>query len=184
MNDPDQSLVDLSKKGDQAAFGKLIAKHYDFVYAVVFGILRNREDALEITQEVFLKVSGEIQKFEGQAKFKTWLYRIAANRAIDEVRKRRPTEPIEEQMDLKTSDISPREAASREELQRLAEKALDALNPEQRAVLVLRHWNELSYEEIAETLDIDIGTVMSRLFYGRKKMAQVLGIKLKDERNG
>jgi len=183
MSDPDQDLVERSKQGDKTSFGKLVSKHYDMVYAVIFGILRNREEALDVTQDVFFKVFRDIQKFIGQSKFKTWLYRVAANGAIDHYRKRRPLEPIEDEADFETKEVSPRESASRREIRELVEEALDLLNPEQRAVFVLREWNELSYEEIAESLQIEIGTVMSRLFYARKKLAQILGIKLKDNQH-
>ncbi len=181
MNDPDQDLIAQAKIGNKPAFGKLVSKYYELVYAVAFGILRNREEALDATQNVFLKVFHEIQRFQGDSKFKTWLYRVAANAAIDECRKKRPVEPIEDEATFETHEVSPREAASRKEIRELIEKTMDTLSPEQRAVFVMREGNYLSYDEIAETLQIDIGTVMSRLFYARKKMAHALGWKLKDE---
>lgn len=181
MHDPDQDLVRLVKEGDKGAFGKLASRHYELVYAVAFGILGNREEALDVTQEVFMKAFLEIQKFQGNSKFKTWLYRISVNAAIDVSRRKRPTEPIEEKTDLQTREPSPREQAGRGEIQGLVQKGLDLLSPEHRAVLVLREWHELSYDEIAETLQIEVGTVMSRLFYARKKLAEVLRVKMQGE---
>lgn len=178
-HDPDQDLVEQAKGGDKAAFGKLVQKHYEMVYAVAYGVLGNREEALDATQEVFIKVFREIGKFQGQSKFKTWLYRVSINSAIDACRRRRPTEPIEEGAVFETQSPSPREQASQEEVHELVRKALGLLNPEHRAVLVLREWHELSYEEIAQTLQLEIGTVMSRLFYARKKLAELIGTKLK-----
>ena len=170
MNDPDHGLIVGSKAGDRVAFGKLISKHYDMVYAVSFGILRNREEALDATQSVFLKVFHEIQNFHGQSKFKTWLYRIAANAAIDECRKRRPAEPLEGEAVFESRGASPMEAASRLEIRGLIEKAMNALSPEHRAVFVMREWNELSYDEIAEILHISLGTVKSRLARARQAL--------------
>ena len=180
--DPDQDLIESAKGGNKAAFGKLVARHYNLVYAVAFGVLGQREEALDVAQEVFFKIFRELKQFQGQAKFKTWLYRISVNAAIDASRRRRPQEPIEEEFNLQAKQPSPREEASRRELHQLIEKALGLLNPEHRAVLVLREWQELSYEEIAETLQIEMGTVMSRLFYARKKLAEIIGGKLSHER--
>jgi len=177
VNDPDQELVTLAKRGDKAAFGKLVAQYHDLVYAVAFGVLGEREEALDATQDVFIKIFQELEHFQGQSKFKTWLYRISVNAAIDAARKRRPTEPIEEEANFEAKNLSPRAEASQREIRELIEKALSSLNPEHRAVLVLREWHELSYEEIAETLQIEMGTVMSRLFYARKKLAEIIGVK-------
>src|SRR3989338_4597675 len=180
MNDPDRALIDKAMSGNKAAFGILIQKYYEMVYAVAYGVLSRREEALDVAQEVFIKVFREIGNFKGESKFKTWLYRIAVNAAIDATRRRRPEEPIEESARFETKVLSPREEASREETRELVGKALEFLNPEHKAVLVLREWQELSYEEIAETLQVEIGTVMSRLFYARKRLAEIIGVKFKD----
>ena len=178
VTDPDQDLITAAKGGDQVAFGKLVRRHYNLVYAVTFGVLGQREEALDMTQEVFFKIFRELEHFQGQSKFKTWLYRISVNAAIDASRRRRPAEPIEEETNFETKGPGPREEASRRELRKLIEEGLSVLNPEHRAVLVLREWQELSYDEIAEALQIEIGTVMSRLFYARKKLAQIMSVKL------
>ena len=180
MNDPDQGLVAQASAGDKAAFGKLVEKHYEMVYAVTYGVVGNREEALDVTQDVFIKVFRQIGDFRGQSKFKTWLYRISINSAIDACRRRRPEGPIEEGALFESKIPGPREEASREETRKLVEKALESLNPEHRAVLVLREWQELSYEEIAEALQIEMGTVMSRLFYARKRLAEIIGLKFKE----
>ena len=179
MNDPDRDLIEQSSAGSKAAFGKLVEKHYEMVYAVAYGILGNREAALDAAQEAFLKAFREIKEFKGQAKFKTWLYRIVVNAAIDMCRRKRPEEPLEEGALFEAKIRSPREEASREEMRSLVRKALDFLNPEHRTVLILREWHEMSYEEIAETLQIEMGTVMSRLFYARKKLGEIIGLELK-----
>ncbi len=184
MNDPDESLVRQAKTGDKAAFGKLVNKYYEMVYAVVFGILHHREAAKDVAQEVFLKAFRELVRFEGKAKFKTWLYRVAVNAALDEVRKRRPTESLdatdkaaeedERPVVIPDRSLGPRDRTAQRELRELLDQAINQLTPEHRAVLVLREWQELSYEEIAETLGIEVGTVMSRLHYARKKLGEML----------
>src|SRR5687767_6541738 len=95
MNDPDMERVRRAQQGGKAAFGELVNLHYDMVYAVVFGVVRNREAARDVAQEVFMKAYRDIARFAGQSKFKTWLYRIAVNAAIDCTRARRPAESLD-----------------------------------------------------------------------------------------
>jgi len=174
MSQEDQIFLNQAKTGDKVAFGKLVEKYYEMVYAVIFGILGNREESLDLAQDLFVKVYRELNRFRGDSSFKTWLYRIAVNMAIDLIRKRRPFVPIDEGMELPVEKPSPRDQASQEELSRFVREALALLSPEHRAILVLREWHDLSYEEIAETLRIDLGTVMSRLHYARKKLGEVV----------
>ncbi len=185
MQDPDGDLIRRARSGDRAAFGVLAGRHYEMVYALAYGVLHEREAARDTTQEVFLKVFREIEKFEGRSKFKTWLHRVAVNAALDHARKKHPMESLdrtEEDEDRPRRVIAetgpgPRELASRVETRELMEEALAKLSPDHRAVLLLREWEGLSYEEIAETLGIEIGTVMSRLFYAKKKLEEILKVK-------
>lgn len=188
MVDSEDELLKRARTGDQAAFGKLVDLYYEMVYAVAFGVLRNRESARDVAQEAFIKAHRELPRFEGKSKFKTWVYRITVNTAIDEHRKRkRPMESLdatdasdddEAPVIIKDPGADPSEKAEQAELRVLILKAVDQLSPDHRAVLVLREYQGLSYEEIAESLGIEMGTVMSRLFYARKKMAEVLAPKL------
>jgi RNA polymerase sigma-70 factor, ECF subfamily len=193
MVDSEDEILKRARGGDQAAFGKLVDRYYEMVYAVAFGVLRNRESARDVAQEAFIKAHRELPRFEGKSKFKTWVYRITVNAAIDEQRKRkRPVESLDA-TDASDDDSAPviitdpspdpSERAEQSELRTLIFKALDHLSPDHRAVLVLREYQGLSYEEIAETLGIEMGTVMSRLFYARKKMAEVLAPKLEMKRH-
>ncbi len=188
VEDVDGDLVKRAKAGDQAAFGELVNHYYEMVYAVAFGILRNREAARDVAQESFLKAHKQLVNFEEKSKFKTWVYRIAVNSAIDEQRRKKPTESLDS-TDASDDDdrapviitdpnADPREDAHQSEMRTLINKALEGLSPDHRAVLVLREWQGLSYEEISETLSLEVGTVMSRLFYARKKMAEILAPKL------
>ncbi|HTL48905.1 MAG TPA: sigma-70 family RNA polymerase sigma factor [Verrucomicrobiae bacterium] len=184
MDDPDFELVSKSRQGDRGAFGKLVSKYYEMIYAVSYGVLHNREAARDSAQDVFLKAYRDLAGFKGDSKFKTWLYRVAMNAAIDQARRLKP------QISLDATDVSdeegeapviipdasagPREEVSKGELRDLVRKAVQLLSPDHRAILVLREWQGLSYDEIAETLNIELGTVMSRIHYARKKLGEVL----------
>ncbi len=181
MQDPDRDLVLRAQAGDANAFRKLVDRYYTMVYAAAYGILNHREEALDTAQEVFLKVFHEITGFLGKSKFKTWLYGIAIHAAIDQVRRRKPNVSLENAPELVQTQPGPREEASRNERARLVRRALEELTPEHRAVLVLREWEGLSYDEISEILGLELGTVMSRLFYARRKLAEHLGVPIKEK---
>ena len=191
IQDPDHELVEQAQKQDKAAFSKLVEKYYDMVYSIAYGILNRRESAQDAAQEVFFKVFKDIQKFEGKSKFKTWLYRISVNMAIDFHRR------VRHALSIDGTDVSddedeapiiivddakgPRDGALQSEREEKLKMALTKLTEEHRAILLLREWQDLSYEEIAEILGIEIGTVMSRIFYARKKLAEILKQELQGE---
>lgn len=191
IQDPDSDLVKLAKAKDKAAFSKLVEKYYDMVYSLAYGVLSQRESALDATQEVFFKVFREIERFEGKSKFKTWLYRVSVNMAIDFKRRVRPADSIdatdtsgeddEAPLIILDSGVGPRDGAIQKDRELKIRKALEGLSEEHRAILILREWQDLSYEEIAEVLSIEVGTVMSRLFYARKKLGEVLKQELQGE---
>lgn len=194
MSEPDSSpandpaLLARARAGDQAAFGELMRAHYEPVFRVVFGILRNEHDARDVSQEVWVKVWRELPNFRGEAKFTTWVHPIAVRKSLDHLRKRRrwfdrflpfasageDTPPAAVVVAEPSTDATARDEAEggerREELQR----ALDSLPPKHRAVLTLREVEHLSYEEIARATSLPIGTVMSRLYHARKMLAQKL----------
>lgn len=183
QNDPDLELVELSRKGDKNAFSQLVNRHYEMVYAVCFGVLHNREAARDKAQDVFMKVFKDFSKFSGNSKFKTWIYRVAMNASIDQTRRKKPqvsldatdaTSEDHKPMVLPDTSEGPRDKAAKGELKELMKQALDELGPDHRAVLLLREWQGLSYDEIAQELNLESGTVMSRIFYARKKLAEVL----------
>lgn len=176
-DDPDLELVLKAQGGDQVAYGELCRKYYNMVYAVSYGVLNRREESQDVAQDVLIKVQRDLHKFKGDSKFKTWLYRVTVNASIDSVRRRKKSEPIENVVDFLSSNaVDPRRAASQAELKVRMQEALQKLSEDHRAVLVLREWEELSYEEIAETLQLEHGTVMSRLHYARKALAKAMGI--------
>jgi RNA polymerase sigma-70 factor (ECF subfamily) len=188
QTDPDdQDLVEAAKAGDRRAFQELYQRYERKVYAVAYGFLRNQEDALDVLQEAFIKVHRYLSNFEGQSSFYTWLYRITMNVAADRGRARGAqgrafgTERVPEEdwervlPDQDPGDESPDAAAARTEERAKIMKALDTLSEDHRRIVMLSDLEGLSYREIAETLDIPMGTVMSRLHNARKRLRDALG---------
>ena len=178
MKDPDGRLVIRAKSGEAQALDKLIRTHYEMVYAVSFGVLGSREEAQDVAQEVFAKLFYEIKRFEGKSKFKTWLYRITVNSAIDMARKHKQAVSLEDAGEMVSRERGPRDKASDAELKQVISEGLKAISEDHRAVLTLREWHGLSYEEIAEILNVEVGTVMSRLHYAKKTLAGAIEKKL------
>ena len=172
-------------EGDPTAYRGLVEKYQNRVYGMVYGMLRNREDARDVTQDAFVKAYNNLGAFRLESSFYTWLYRIAMNLAIDHARKvkRRKTTSFEEEVGQRdeTGGIdeihhqeNPRKALERKELYGRIMEALDKLPDDQRQAVLLRELEGLSYKEIAEVMEIPEGTVMSRLFYARRKLQQLL----------
>lgn len=182
----DIALLARAKSGDQVAFGQLMRAHYEHVFRVVFGVLRNEHDARDVSQEVWIKVWRELPNFRGDAKFTTWVHPIAVRKSLDHLRKRRrwfdrflpfasageETSPEAVVVAEPTTDATARDDAEGDERRTELRRALDALPPKQRAVLTLREIEGLSYEEIAQATELPIGTVMSRLYHARRLLAQ------------
>lgn len=188
MNDPsdaeDIAHVEAFLAGDREAFERLFDKYRDKVYGIAFRFVRNKEDALDVAQEVFLRVFLSLGSFKTNSKFFTWLYRITVNRAIDFTRSRkaRPAIGLEAaSLDGAGTPPSPRpppsdpsqEAEERELEERVAE-AVAQLSEKHRSTFVLHAYENLSYKQIADVLGCNLGTVMSRLFYARKKLQETL----------
>jgi len=190
-NATDVVLVKLAQRGNLKAFEELVARHRDKVYARAFSMVRNGDDAVDLSQEAWVKGWRRLKQFHGESSFATWLTRIVINLCCDRLRRQRRqrTESLhdlegesggaERQMPAVT--VNPTERLERDELRKLIDGALDKLSDEHRAVLVLHEFEEMEYKEIAKTVGCSIGTVMSRLFYARRKMAVLLA-ELKKER--
>lgn len=181
MHDED-ALLARARTGDREAFAALAAAHREAVYRAAWWVLKDQEDALDATQEALLRAFRHLPKFDGRASFRTWARRIATNVAIDRLgrrnRDRADALPEEDLVgDPRAADVG--QDLEREERRRLVRDAIETLPPAQKAAVVLRDVEGLTYEEISTALSIPKGTVMSRLFYGRatlkKKLAGLFG---------
>jgi len=180
----DDVLVKAAQKGDMVAFEELVARHRDKIYARAFSMVRNEEDAVDLSQEAWVKGWQRLIQFQGDSSFATWMTRIVINLCLDQLRKQKriKSESID-QMDEETGGVerqlpivnpNPTEGLERGELRHRIDKALAQLSYEHRTVLILHEFEELEYKLIAKKMGCSIGTVMSRLFYARRKMAALL----------
>ena len=180
----DQALVRAAQKGDVTAFEELVARHRDKIYARAYTMMHNEDGALDLSQEAWVKGWQRLQQFQGESSFATWMTRIVINLCLDQLRrqKRQRAESIEamdeesggveRQMPVVT--VNPTAGLERSELRQRIDRALGELSYEHRTVLVLHEFEEMEYKEIARTMGCSIGTVMSRLFYARRKLAALL----------
>lgn len=176
-------LVARAQQGDPAAFGGLVARYQDRVYNTCLRMCHNHADALDLTQTTFLKALEALTRFDGRAKFYTWLYRIAVNVTLTEGRKRarRSTVSLDGDADgagigptLASDSEAPSAAAERAELRGEVGAALAKVDPEFRIAVVLKDVEDLDYAAIAEILEIPVGTVKSRIYRGRMALRALL----------
>ena len=187
----DRALVERATHGDREAFGTLVQRHQDRVFNLAYQVVRNREDALDVAQEAFVKAFASLSSFKGEASFTTWMHRIVVNLAIDCLRRRRRGDPVgyDDRLALPEDGEAgfavpddPERTLETRQVRSLLARGIEALPPAHRAVLVLREIEGLSYEEIARVVGCNLGTVMSRLFYARRKLQKVLQPNLNDLR--
>jgi RNA polymerase sigma-70 factor, ECF subfamily len=173
-------LLELARKGDSQAFGALVERYQRRVIGVAQAIVHNQDDAVELAQETFIRAYENLAKFESRSSFSTWLYRIAANIAIDFRRREgRHTVLRGDDAEIEIQRLpSPRgdsfQETARAQLNARINEALKELTPEHRAVILLREVEGLSYDEISDALQVPRGTVMSRLHYARGRMRAIL----------
>jgi RNA polymerase sigma-70 factor (ECF subfamily) len=177
MEDIDKDILIRASQGDVQAFEEVYKVSSSFVYNVALRVVNNREDALEVAQEVFMIIYDKLKGFRFESSFKTWVYRITANYAINYAKKnsRAKTVPFEESFGEGAVESDIHGQMDQEHQGQLVEKLLAELNPDQRACVVLRDIQGLSYEEIAQALNININTVRSRLKRSREKLLSLRG---------
>lgn len=173
--DTDAALIARYLRGDMAAFEDLMRAHEDRVFAVCLRMLRDREAALDATQETFVTVFRKADRFAGRSAFSTWLYRVAVNTCYDHSRRTRRhlAEPLPEGND--PADQSAGDEFRAVELRPDLEAALAALPAEFRAAVILADVQGLALQTVAEALEVPVGTVKSRVFRGRRLLAEALG---------
>lgn len=185
MEPSDFELVRRGRDGDREALRDLAERYQRRLLGVAIGMVRNPEDAREIVQETFVRAFRNLHGFKGDSSFYTWLYRIAVNQSIDFKRReaKRPQAEYDEAQSPGDAALAfggrvtgedPFDAIRNRELGSKIFEAIEDLTPDHRAVILLREIEGLSYEEISETLDCSLGTVMSRLHYARKKLQSKL----------
>jgi RNA polymerase sigma-70 factor (ECF subfamily) len=189
----DEALVRASQKGDTQAFEELVARHRDKIYARAYTIMRSEEEAIDLSQEAWVKGWQKLGQFHGESSFGTWMTRIVINLCLDQLRrlKRHRAESIEAiaeesggiERQMPIVAVNPTAGLERSELRQRIDKALGQLSYEHRTVLVLHEFDELEYKEIARQMGCSIGTVMSRLFYARRRLAALLADLKKEDSN-
>ena len=189
----DRLLVDRFKSGDQSAFNEMVSRYWDRIYAMVNQLLRNTQDAEEVTQDAFIRAHRGLDKFRGDSSFSTWLYQIATNLARNRYwywwrRKRDRSvsfdQPLTADSHTSLAEVFPADTETpqdatitQEFVDRIAE-CMELLNEKHREILTLRNVQNHSYEEIASILDISVGTVKSRIARARENLREQMGNEL------
>lgn len=184
---PDAELVRLAQTGDTAAFDQLVSRYRSRIFGMIYNMVHNEQDAWDLAQDSFVKAWKSIARFRGQSSFYTWIYRIVMNVTIDSLRKKQVQgggAEFDDAIQLKEidpasrtvphADALPHEQMEHKEIRGRIDAAIAELSPEHRAVILMKEIEGMQYHEIADSLGCSIGTVMSRLFYARKKLQGLL----------
>jgi RNA polymerase sigma-70 factor (ECF subfamily) len=169
----EEELIAQAQAGDRAAYGELIRRHRKGVVNVVYRMCGDAALAEDAAQETFIRAWEKLGGYKPRSAFRNWLYRIATNQAIDQLRRDRPTVDVEK-VPLRDPARGPERSLELNERAEIVRQAVLALPPAGRSALILREYEGLSYQEIADTLEIPIGTVMSRLSYARRRLRETL----------
>src|SRR3989338_7119925 len=175
----DDILIEEAKQ-NPAAFDELVLRYQDRLYNFLYRMTGTREEAQDLAQEAFLRIFRALDRFRSGAPFLPWMYKIAVNLAINHLKGRNRTTPLDDDVPITSLFNSPESVAEQREAQRRIRTAIMELPPDYRAVVLLRHGDELSYEELAQVLEIPLGTAKVRLHRARLLLQQklrALGIK-------
>ena len=173
-NDSDDArLVEDCRRGDDRAFEILVHRHGRAVFSAIYRLVHHYEDSRDLSQTVFLKAYRELRSYDPRYKFFSWIYRIAVNEALNHLKRAGRQEPLGD-AEVVSERSGPDHAAEGSETSRLVQEALMSIKPDFRAVLVLRHFMDCSYQDIATILEIPEKTVKSRLFDARRELRDLL----------
>jgi len=182
----DDELVKRCQAGDSSAFNDLVTRYRGKVFTMIYRMIQNEQDAWDLAQEGFLKAWKSIHRFKGESSFYTWLYRIMTNVTIDSLRRKGIRGEAEFDDRIAAADVEPgsrttpssiplpHKKLEHREIKQRIDEAIAKLSPEHRAVIVMKEIEDLQYSEIADILSCSLGTVMSRLFYARRKLQSML----------
>ena len=180
----DRELVEKAKQGDQSAFEQLVLENQNRAYSLALRLIGDREEAADLAQEAFVRACQGLEQFQGGSSFATWVYRLTTNVCIDYLRKKKRREAVEPVVSLDDPDSGwaepflweqdPQRLLEQSERGRALAQGLDRLPDWQREILVLRELSGLSYQEIGEKLDLDLGTVKSRIARARMNLRKIL----------
>jgi RNA polymerase sigma-70 factor (ECF subfamily) len=165
-------LVDACLHGDRTAFDELVDRYEKPIFGATYRITGSVEDAMDATQNAFVNAYEKLNTFDPSYRFFSWIYRIAVNQALNLINKRRPETELD--ANTATSSRNPDTDLSKSEASRLLERALRTIRPQDRTLIVLKHFEGLSYREIGELLEVPEHTVKSRLFTARRRLREVL----------
>lgn len=184
MQEQDDQLIANALQGDQKAYEALLVRHNKAIFHVILKIVRNNEEAQDLVQETFMKAFNALASYRSEYRFSTWLYKIAANCAIDFVRKKRiealsldkPIETKDGQVEFEVPDTSwdPEQDLVRKQKLKSIDEAIDSLPAKYREVIIYRHRDDKPYEEIAGILRVPVGTVKARIFRARELLKKKL----------
>lgn len=176
-------LIQRAQRGDTNAFGTLVASYEKFIFNVACKMFSNSEDAADVAQEALIKAYKNIDKFDFNSSFSTWIYRITVNACIDEMRKRKGRESIsidaedEESglvLQIEDASLGAEETVIQNETVSEVRTAIEKLSEEHKTVIILRDLQDMTYEQVAQTLDVSVGTVKSRLARARKSLKDII----------
>lgn len=186
----DFNLVTKARQGDQKAYADLMHRYKDSIYFMALKMVNNKEDAMDLTIETFAKAFEKLDKYQPEFAFSTWLFRVATNNCIDFIRKKKlNTQSIHGMMDddgdekplqIKADVLNPEETSIKKQQTQKLKELIETLPTRYRNLITLRYFDELSYEEIAQQLDLPLGTVKAQLFRARYLLGNVLNTKNRD----
>lgn len=186
----DFQLVERAKEGDQRAYAELMQRYKDSIYFMTLKMINNKEDAMDLTVETFGKAFENLDRYKPDFAFSTWLFRIATNNSIDFIRKKRLSvismdsmvddEGDDRPLQIKSDSLNPEETSIKKQQSKELKDIVDKLPARYKTLIVLRYFDELSYEEIAQQLDLPLGTVKAQLFRARDLLSNVLNRRKKN----